>query len=42
MGITDLLGLHFAFKRVGLDRQLLGGPKRVREIAAGLQGFVAA
>jgi len=30
IGITDLLGLHFAFKRVGLDRQLLGGPERVR------------
>jgi alkylation response protein AidB-like acyl-CoA dehydrogenase len=42
MGITDLLGLHFAFKRVGLDRQLLGGPERVRDIAAGLQGLVSA
>ena len=42
MGITDLLGLHFWFKRVGLDRQLLGGPERVREIAATLQGLTAA
>jgi alkylation response protein AidB-like acyl-CoA dehydrogenase len=42
MGITDLLGLHFAFKRVGLDRQLLGGPERVRAIAAELQGLTAA
>jgi alkylation response protein AidB-like acyl-CoA dehydrogenase len=41
MGITDLLGLHFAFKRVGLDRQLLGGPERVREIAARLQGLLS-
>jgi alkylation response protein AidB-like acyl-CoA dehydrogenase len=41
MGITDLLGLHFWFKRIGLNRQLLGGPERVREIAARLQGFAA-
>lgn len=39
MGITDLLGLHFWFKRLGLNRQLLGGPERVREIAARLQGL---
>jgi alkylation response protein AidB-like acyl-CoA dehydrogenase len=41
MGITDLLGLHFWFKRLGLNRQLLGGPERVRDIAARLQGLVA-
>jgi alkylation response protein AidB-like acyl-CoA dehydrogenase len=41
MGITDLLGLHFWFKRIGLNRQLLGGPERVREIAARIQGLVA-
>jgi alkylation response protein AidB-like acyl-CoA dehydrogenase len=41
MGITDLLGLHFWFKRLGLNRQLLGGPERVREIAARLQGLAA-
>ncbi len=40
IGITDLLGLHFGFKRVGLDRQLLGGPERVRDHAARLQGLV--
>ena len=39
MGITDLLGLHYWFKRVGLDRQLLGGPERVRHLAAVMQGF---
>jgi alkylation response protein AidB-like acyl-CoA dehydrogenase len=39
MGITDLLGLHFWFKRLGLNRQLLGGPERVREIASRLQGL---
>jgi alkylation response protein AidB-like acyl-CoA dehydrogenase len=39
MGFTDLLGLHFWFKRIGLDRQLLGSPERVREEAAVLQGW---
>ena len=39
MGITDLLGLHFWFKRVGLNRQLLGGPERVRALAAQMQGL---
>ena len=39
MGITDLLGLHFWFKRVGLNRQLLGGPERVRRLAAQMQGL---
>jgi alkylation response protein AidB-like acyl-CoA dehydrogenase len=42
MGITDLLGLHFWFKRIGLNRQLLGGPERVREIAARMQGLTLA
>jgi alkylation response protein AidB-like acyl-CoA dehydrogenase len=37
MGFTDLLGLHYWFKRVGLDRQLLGGPEQVRRHAATLQ-----
>ena len=40
IGITDLLGLHYWFKRIGQNRQLLGGPERVREIAARLQGLV--
>ena len=42
IGITDLLGLHFAFKRIGLDRQLLGSPERARRDAAVAQGFVTA
>ena len=42
IGITDLLGLHFWFKRIGLNRQLLGGPERVRHLAAVMQGFAAA
>ncbi len=40
MGFTDLLGLHYWFKRIGLNRQLLGGPERVREDAARLQGWI--
>jgi alkylation response protein AidB-like acyl-CoA dehydrogenase len=42
IGMTDLLGLHFWFKRLGVNRQLLGGPEAVREIAARLQGLAAA
>jgi alkylation response protein AidB-like acyl-CoA dehydrogenase len=42
IGITDLLGLHYWFKRIGLNRQLLGGPERVRHLAAVMQGFAAA
>ena len=41
IGFTDLLGLHFWFKRVGVDRQLLGGPERVRLLAARMQGLAA-
>ena len=41
IGMTDLLGLHYWFKRIGQNRQLLGGPERVREIAAKLQGLAA-
>ena len=41
MGITDLLGLHYWFKRIGVNRQLLGGPEKVREHAARIQGLVA-
>jgi alkylation response protein AidB-like acyl-CoA dehydrogenase len=39
MGFTDLLGLHYWFKRIGANRQLLGGPEAVREEAAQLQGW---
>ena len=41
MGFTDLLGLHYWFKRVGLDRQLFGGPETVRTLAARLQELAA-
>jgi alkylation response protein AidB-like acyl-CoA dehydrogenase len=40
MGFTDLVGLHYWFKRIGANRQLLGSPERVREEAARLQGWV--
>ena len=41
IGFTDLLGLHLWFKRIGLDRQLLGGPEHLRLHAARLQGLAA-
>jgi alkylation response protein AidB-like acyl-CoA dehydrogenase len=39
MGFTDLVGLHYWFKRIGVNRQLLGGPEQLREEAARLQGW---
>ncbi|MEA2777362.1 MAG: hypothetical protein QOF90_2768 [Acetobacteraceae bacterium] len=39
MGFTDLLGLHYWFKRISFNRQILGGPERCREEAAELQGW---
>jgi alkylation response protein AidB-like acyl-CoA dehydrogenase len=41
MGFTDLLGLHYWFKRIGFNRQMLGAPELVREEAAQLQNLVA-
>ena len=41
MGFTDLVGLHYWFKRAGFNRQLLGSPELHRERAARLQGLVA-
>jgi alkylation response protein AidB-like acyl-CoA dehydrogenase len=40
MGFTDLLGLHYWFKRIGFNRQVLGGPERARHDAAVAQGWV--
>ncbi len=40
MGFTDLLGLHYWFKRIGFNRQVLGGPERCREEAAASQGWI--
>jgi len=42
MGFTDLMGLHFWFKRISFDRQVLGGPERCRQEAAEIQGWIAA
>ena len=39
IGFTDLLGLHYWFKRIGFNRQALGAPELVREEAATLQGL---
>ena len=41
MGFTDLLGLHYWFKRIGVNRQLLGAPERCRQEAAQFQGWAA-
>ena len=41
MGFTDLVGLHYWFKRIGANRQLLGSPELVREEAARIQGMVS-
>jgi len=40
MGFTDLLGLHYWFKRIGLNRQALGGPEKARHDAAIAQGWI--
>jgi alkylation response protein AidB-like acyl-CoA dehydrogenase len=39
IGFTDEQNLHYWFKRVGVDRQLLGAPEVLREEAARLQGW---
>lgn len=39
MGFTHEMGLHYFFKRIGLNRQLLGNPDTVRQHAAALQGW---
>ena len=39
MGFTDLLGLHYWFKRISYNRQMLGSPEQCREEAARLQGW---
>ncbi len=39
MGFTDLMGVHFWFKRIGVNRQTLGSPELVRKEAAIIQNF---
>ena len=41
MGFTDLVGLHYWFKRVGYNRQMLGTPEMMRLEAARAQGLAA-
>ena len=41
MGFTDLVGLHYWFKRAGFNRQMLGSPELLRERAASVQGLAA-
>ncbi len=40
IGFTDEQNLHYWFKRVGVDRQLLGAPEALREQAAREQGWI--
>ncbi len=40
VGFTDEQNLHYWFKRVGVDRQLLGHPDLLREEAARQQGWI--
>ncbi len=42
MGYTDLMGLHFWFKRIGFNRAQLGSPEKLRNLAAALQGLSGA
>ncbi|WP_398472779.1 acyl-CoA dehydrogenase family protein [Tardiphaga sp.] len=41
MGFTDLLGLHYWFKRIAFDRQMLGAPEYCRREAAAVQGWLS-
>jgi alkylation response protein AidB-like acyl-CoA dehydrogenase len=41
IGITDELGLHYWFKRIGWNYQMLGSPERLRDEAAQFQGLAA-
>ncbi|MFZ5929708.1 MAG: acyl-CoA dehydrogenase family protein [Pseudomonadota bacterium] len=42
MGFTDLMGLHYWYKRVSVNRALLGTPELLRNEAAIAQGWLAA
>jgi alkylation response protein AidB-like acyl-CoA dehydrogenase len=42
MGFTELMGLQLWYKRISLDRHMLGGPERCRADAAKAQGWAAA
>jgi len=40
MGFTDLVGLHYWFKRIGFNRPMLGSPERLRVEAARAAGLL--
>jgi alkylation response protein AidB-like acyl-CoA dehydrogenase len=40
MGFTELMGLELWYKRISLDRHMLGGPERCRHEAAIAQGWI--
>ena len=40
MGFTELMGLELWYKRISLDRHMLGGPERCRHEAAVAQGWI--
>jgi alkylation response protein AidB-like acyl-CoA dehydrogenase len=40
IGITDELGLHLWFKRIGWNHQLLGSPERLRQETAEMQDHI--
>lgn len=42
MGFTDLMGLHYWYKRINVNRVLLGPPEILRNEAAIAQGWMAA
>lgn len=42
MGFTDLMGLHYWYKRVNVDRQMLGNAEVLRDEAAVAQGWINA
>ena len=39
MGFTDLMGVHYWFKRIGVNRHTLGAPELLREEAAKIQNL---
>lgn len=41
MGFTDLVGLHYWFKRAGFNRQILGSPELLRERALSVTTLAA-
>lgn len=40
MGFTDLLGLHYRFKGIGINRRILGGRELLRIEATQMQSLL--